>query len=355
MSRGKGQFTKFGIIDGAAWGTPVALASTALIKITGDLSFAPSQEVIQDESAGMVFPEYVDLGRKNQEISYTGDLRYENQHWMHFAHFIGSDVHTGANPYTHVMDLQDETSLFYTGAGLVDDQVYEWPSIKAVGWEISTGGDGFMQFSATGIADNELIAADATNTATTIGTNASYDTQQLRVPFGHARVNINAQAGADFNASGDGTDRVCPIGITISSGRPYVRDFTACRTTANAREWQTDEPVEDGLKSDICIVTLEFPELTTDDYMEDFQDNNMKKMEILFYDTANRQIKFQFPNLFPLLPDATLPGAGRIGNTVSYQALTAQSAPTGMTGITQPYRLTVINSFALSYVDLSVV
>ena len=350
MSSGISQKVFFGIKKGTTWGTAVQLTAKCGIKAKAVGPLNLQQEVIQDESIGMEWPERWDLGRINQELTFEGDLRYENKQWMHIAQVIGDDAGTVASSiYTHIMDIQDSEAGFYCAAALIDDQVYEWESVKAVSFDLTTGADGFMQFSCTGIANNMNIAGDGTNTATTIGTTADYETEGNKIPFDQARVRINAQAGA---ALGTG-DIVYPSAITLHMSRPYERDFVADNAVTNTKEWETSEPVESGLRNDV-ILTLEFPELTTDDYLENFQDAAAKKADIIFTSVAStRSLTIEFPNLAPLQPDVSLSGVGRIPQVISYQCLAVASGtgPTGMTAVSKPFRMTLLNTAGSTQYD----
>jgi len=347
MSDGLGAKLDFALTLGATWATAATVGALKGVYVDAISPMSLQQEVVFDETMGTDFQSRADLGQKVIDVTFDAPLRYDNAHWNAVAQWFGDDSQTGTStPYTHTMDLQDETSLYYTAVGSLDGMLVEYPSVKSSGFTIATGGDGFMTLQLRGIANTMKYAADGLNTSTNIG-NITYTTNTLKVPLQHGRVNINAQAGADFNSSGDGSDRVYPSEITIECNRDLDRDFTANRTASNSVVWETTEPQRNGYPT--VMVTLSFPELTALSDLEAFQDQTMKKAEVYFYASANNSIKFQFPNLQPVQPTFDLSGAGRQGYTVSYMALSCATAPTGMTGVTVPVRLTLISTSSAAY------
>jgi hypothetical protein len=224
--------------------------------------------------------------------------------------------------------------------------VVEYPSVKPTGFTINGSGDKSQySFQLKGIA-NTVVVTGAANSTTHFSA-LTYSTAANLVKFTHTRININAQGGADFNDSGNGTDRVYPNSITIEANTPYDRDFLADRTTTNSKVGQTAEPQRSGQPE--ITVTLGFPEMVALTDLLAFQNETMKKMEIYMYSSASASAKFQFPNLQPLQPTADISGVGRIPQTLVYRALDCATAPSGMTGITEPMRITLINSVSSAY------
>lgn len=364
--KGTGQEVEFGIIPATTWHTAVNLAAGSKMKIDSLGPLRLIQDIITDKTMGTDFIRRQDLGRIMQEITFAGPLRYENAQWTHILQAIGTESGSVADTtYTHAVDIDAEIDgVFYTGAAIIRDstlgssELFEWPSVKPVSWEITTGSDGFMEFTSTGIADilfDNSNGASIQNSTTTVGTTSTVGAQNLRIPFGHCRINLNDQDGADFNASGEGTDRIFPIAVSISFNRPIGRDFDANRLAAdsgNADSYKTSEPQQTGTIEDI-LITFEFSETVNNDYIEEIVANTAKKCEIYFYSTAARSLKFQFPNL--LYQDLSVEPSGmeRIPQIVTFRAnevSDGSSAPTGMTGITKPMRCTLINSWSKNYV-----
>jgi len=366
--KGTGQEFELGIIKATTWHTAIALDAGSKVKIedSGPV-LRLMQDLHPDRAMGHDWIRQQEVGRINQEFSISGILRYENAHWVPVVQLIGTETGSVSDStYTHQVDMDEEIDgVFYTAAAIIrhstlgSSELFEWPSIKAVSWEITTGDDGFMRYNIGGIADTFLDTghSDLVNTTTTVGTTSTYDTEQLRIPFGHCRININDQDGADFNDSGEGTDRVFPIGVSITASRPMIRDFDANRLAADsgtADTYKTSEPVQDGMFEDIFL-TLDFSETDSNDYIEELRGNTAKKAEVYFYSTASRSLKFQFPNLLYEDIDVQPAGPGRIPQIITFRCAEASVAPTGMTGIVKPFRMTLVNSWSKQYDDHSAI
>jgi len=360
---GIGGNASFGIIPATTWHTAQALSGNAAVKVKEVAPVGAQRKILTDEAIGQFFAEHSRLGKEIIDLTFSGDLRYEGAFWHHIVQLIGTDVGSVATGvYTHTVTMSDIVSgRFYTAVQQILStraQLYEYPSVKPMGFKITTDkGSGLMQFECTGIADTCKIGGDATNDSDNMpggSPGIDYSSNVLRVPFCDARVNINAKSGAAFDSGGDGSDRVFPNAISIEMSRPYVRDFQADRTTTNSQCWQTAEPRHDGLQSDI-IVTLEFDEQDSRTWFENFQDATEQKCEILFRQDADNLIKFEFPKLFYLQPDYSIPGPGRIPSVFPFLAQKAQTDPAGMLNITQPFKLTVINGDSNEYHDNSAI
>ena len=70
-----------------------------------------------------------------------------------------------------------------------------------------------------------------------------------------------------------------------------------------------------------------------------------------WYYSSSYSLKLQFPNLTIENIDSTPSGHGKIPEKITLRALDCAAAPTGMTGITSPMRLTLINTFSYQYDD----
>ena len=377
MIKGTGQEFELGIKPGSAWHTAVSLTAGTKLKLTDGPLLHKQQEVIPDTTMGLDFHRRVDFGRINQDFSMSGPLRYENAQWTHIVQALGAETGTvSTGVYTHQVDVESEIDgHFYTAAcimrdsTLVNSVIHEFPSVKPSAFELSVGGDGFMQFNANGMADTIIEKggdplSECANTTTTIGTTSTVDTDTLLVPYGHCRININDQDGADFNDSGAGTDRIFPIGFSVNFARALERNFDAgmVTTTAQKHAYKTSEPTPAENNKIDLMIELEFSEWQeaissgdNSEWLKDFVAGQYKKMEIYFYYSASVSLKMQFPNLIIDNIDSTPSGHGKIPEKISLRALDCSAAPTGMTGITSPMRLTLVNSFSNQYDDWSAI
>ena len=339
MADGWGAKVKFGLAKAATWGVAATVGALDGIYITGISPLVKQREVIPDESLGYTFLERMDQGLENVDVVVDLVSRYENKHWQWIAMFMGDDSVSTASPYTHTMALQEESSIYFTGAGIIDDIMLEYPSIKATGFTLSGSSDSSQYtLQLRGIADTVEVDSDCTNSSTNTD-NLTYSTQTNLMKFTHTRVYMNAQAGAILGTAA----AIYPNSISIEANNNFVREFLADRTTANSKEDKTSEPQRDGYPE--MMVTLGFPELTLASQLQEFENASNQKMEIYIYEDANQSVKFEFPNLQPLQPDISVSSPGRIPRTMVYQALRVAStaSATGMAFV-EPMRVTLINT-----------
>jgi len=348
---GIGQNLFFGLIKGVSWGTSVALTGPAGVPIEEISPLCPQNAQIEDTAMGRAFPKQVYNGVKNVAFSMKTKLYKAGALWIPVCQLIGSDSGSvAAGVYTHEITMADVVSgRFFSGAVMIDSttaQLYEFPSVKPHLIEITQGDGQYLDLNVQGIANDVLIGAAATNDSDNFpggATPFTYGNEDSPYAFSHCRINMNDNDGAAFDSSGDGSDRVLVNNVSITIGRPNEPDYTANRTTSNARTFQTDEPRASGIHSNI-LVTLQFNETVDRTFFEEFRDKQHKKMEVMFYLDSSNYVKFEFPKLVPVQPTFAGTGVNRLPSTLPYQALQADSAPTGMSGLTAPVKLTVVNT-----------
>jgi len=330
---------------GTTWGTAVSVnGSNKGILLTDSSGFHVAPEQLQDLSAGFAQLEYIDNGSLVVAPSLNMALRFEGQLMMLLAMVMGQDSISGAGPeYTHAMTLQNLSSVFGTLCLYDGVTVREIPSFKPTGFTIRGSAGGYMELEVNGIGDNVLYTGQTNTTLSSV----TYKTNTLRIPFGIGQIMMNAESSGALSYSIDG---VCPTSWEFSIQRQMEQDFTACGNTIGANASKTSEPVDGGHIE--TMLSLEFPEYTADDGFDDVVAGTTQKCQIILLgeliSSAEYRVDIKLPSLKPVDAVADISGPGRIGNTLTFQALKAQSAPTGMTGITEP-KLTITNTDSAGY------
>lgn len=344
-----GRQAKFAISKGTTWGTAVSVnSSDDAFFVENDSQFLAKPEPLADESQGFTYHEYIDAGNKVVQPTLDGFLRYEGAHWQMIAGVVGDDAvsTTGGSNTDHTMDVQSTTGLFYTLCK--DDAVIttrEIPSIKFSGFEISGESGQFWRYSVTGTGDDVLLSGQ---TNTSLGS-ATYTSKTLRVPFGATTFRINDESSGALDSS----DNLYPNSINISFQRQMVPEFLANAVAEGAGEFNSREPQEDGIP--VLTLTVGFPEFTASTLLVDLGDETTKKCTVVSSGATDigsgevHTVTWSFPSLRVTNVDADGSGPSRIVKSVTMQGLAAQSAPTGMTGITDLFRLVVRNEFATAY------
>ncbi len=333
-------------IDKAAvWGTAVDVngpGKGVYLKNTGVLVATP--EELPEEAIGFVFQEYIDNGKKNVALELQADLRFASALWEMICLCIGDDaVAAAGSDFNHVMDLQTTMDgKFHTLAVYDGSVVREVPSFKVSGFTIKGSAAAIVQVTIRGIGNNVIDAGQVNTSLASV----TYTTKILRVPF-QVQVRINDQVSSALGAG----HVVQADDIEISFDRNLTPDFTT-----NSTLYQTAEPYEVGQPQ--CKVTLNFPKTPITNYNSGIADLNagtMKKMDVIFTGPItgngnNYKITMEFPNVKVSNVESALEGNNQqIPQKITLTPLKAQSAPTGMTGITSPFRLTLLNTTSAAY------
>ena len=335
-----GRETLIGLKKASAWRTPVACGANDGILILSE-TLKQTREHLQDDSAGLAFVQRTDPGKINAAGDITSYLRYEG---LDVALALamgqaGAPTQQGVTAaYANAYKLTtNPAGLFATLALLKkSDIVHEFPSAKLHGFRISGEMNAPLQITFSALA-NLLELASATNTAATMA-NVTYPDKGNRVIFNSsATFKINDESGI---ALADG-NKVYPSSFEFAFNRPMEGDLTAGNE-------DIDEPVGTGFPE--ITLTLNFPRYNdaNHQFFTDWDAYTRKKMEIYFKgvliaDTYYYEFKMSFPNLKIADPDAAISGPGKIPASIPFTCLGTDTAPAGMTGITQPFQINVQN------------
>lgn len=344
MSDGRSEKLEFGIVHAGTWGSAATIGALNGMYIDSISPLTPVQDQIPFEVMGKDFLDCYHKGNQNIDVTVSGPLNWGNAEWRWIAHAIGDDTYSGTG--THTMTLQDESSVFLTAAATLDDMIIEYESVKATGFTLSQN-NGYWQVELRGIANTINVGTDATNSSTNFG-NLTYNSGTCGdlLEFQETQVLMNDQSDVALDM-GTGANACYPNEIIIEYNGNYARDFLT--TLDNSSDhFQTSEPQRDGYPE--CTITMNFPEITSQDELHDFQDGDYKKMRIRIKESASKYVDISFPNLRYLQPTVDASGgAGRVPQTLVFQALACSTAPTGMSGITAPFRFTLYNSHTSAY------
>lgn len=340
MARGKDVIVS--LAKATTWHTAVdadnANAAILLNSLTG---MVPNPEPLLDEALGQTYPQYIDAGNRLVNPVLNGTLRWANTHWNLICAIIGDDALTGgASPYTHTMDVQAEPNLFYTLLANFTT-VHEIPSFRPTGFTLSGAAGGHWQFEIRGIGDNVLVSGQTNSSMSSV----TARTEALWIPFGNTTVRINDQSG-DALASGDA---VCPSSMEIVFNRDINAEF--CARGGSTNEWLTAMPEEGGFID--CQITMTFNEHSATTYIVDTTGEDFKKMDLTLAGPAisggNYGSVWSFPALRVISTTIDAANPGRVPETIVLRALQAQSAPNGMSGITNILRHILTDDVSTAY------
>lgn len=320
----------------ATWGTEadVNAAGNGILPLNAGvpkLSIPP----IEEESAASAFQGDLDQGNYDPvDFSLEFDGRYEGLGPILALLFgtAGAPAQQGATAaYLHTLQLKNSIAgLFGTYATEKHDKIHVVPSAKITKLTFAVDA-GKLKITAD-MKGDKLIDDSTVITAMAAVTTPD---KHNRILFRHGVFRMNAQGGA---ALGDG-DKIKPKDFTIEIERSPGDQYEAGSRSII-------EALEEG-KATVKI-TMNFNRMdnTNDVYFSDWTSENEKKMDIVFTgalieDTYYYYFKFQFPRL--KIEDVDYPDDNIIPASIVLRGLEADSAPTGMTGITKPVQLDIMN------------
>jgi hypothetical protein len=257
----------------------------------------------------------------------------------------GTPVEQGAAPaYAFTYGFAASTDgKFATFAEHMRNYISEVPSLKIWGFTITgeVGKPVRIVFHVTG---NDKVFNSTVNTTETFDT-VTYQEQQNRVRFSDAVFRMNDRSAGVLASPGD---RIYPNSFELSVKRKLRGEHTGefrCTSGSNVQD-MIDEPTSDGMPE--IGLTLSFPRHTGTTYLLSLGADTRKKLDITFTGgliagTHYRRFALQFPHL-QLMHDDPLNVQGIIREPLVFAVHGAVTAPQGMAGITDPIRLSGINT-----------
>jgi hypothetical protein len=322
------------------WGTAVACGANDGVLILPD-NFDRDAPAQLDDSLGLFWPQDSDPGA----ISAKGDLpmylRYDGCDLgiaMAMGATGGAPVQQAATTaYQQTFTLASVLDgLFLTGALNKKVNIEELPSMKLLGFTISGQVGEPITITFQTLPSN-LITNSVVNTTTTFN-NVTYREIKNRVLFRQGLFRMNDQSGI---ALASPAADIYPKSFELSFKRKLAGVYGAGGSFDII-----DEPTNDGTPE--VSLKLDFPRHVSAAYQDAWITGTAKKLDMVFtgaliQSTYYRKWTFEFPNL--KIKKASAPTkAGMLDETVEFDCLGCSAAPTGMTGLTLPFRATVINT-----------
>jgi hypothetical protein len=324
---------------GYVWGTAKECGANDGILYTNE-SFSMSIEQMQDNSNGLAYIQSADQGKINVTGDLTGFMRYEG--WGDIiAAVMGATAVTDNSDtsYQHAFTL-DTTNDGKFGTLIFQkksDLIFEYPSVKFHGLKFAGEMNAPVMITISGIANKEEYAS-AINTTTTIASVTYRDNGNRVIVNASAYFRINDQSSGALSSS----DNVYPASFEFNFNRPVAGEFLADQSI------YINEPTCTGFPE--CTLTLTFPRYNDAcaTFFEDFNADTAKKIEIYFKGaliagTHYFDMKIQIPNAKIVDPKSNVGGPDKIPHSLTFIGLGVASAPTGMSGVTTPFKLLLQN------------
>lgn len=339
---------QYAIKKAPTWGTPVACGA-----LNGFLSRATTvndkSDVDVDDSLGTYFTPDGTPGDITCDGAIPPYLRYAGQELL-LALVCGTagvpTLHAGGTlskdwVYKPAKNID---GLFATFVKHMKNYIAEVPSLKIYGFTIKGESGGALELSLDTIGSN-------TNRNTTTGTNTLTTANNItiaeignRVRFSQGVWRMTIQSGIALAE----IHKIIPSAFEFSFKRKLKGVYGAYTTGTTTPRGVVDEPTNDD-QPEISL-KLTFPRHTSPTMLNNWGDDVRYKMDATFTGPIIEGaipylFLMQWPHLQIKNVDA-IDAKGIIQEPLEFICHTAATAPVGMTGITEPFRLSGTNKFA---------
>jgi len=332
---------------GTAWGTAiVAAAGDGILGLPWAAD--PDNGLVVDDSLGQYFAVSATPGQTKLQPVFNTYARYNDEV---FLSMLAAVFGTAGVPATHAAGTLSKDhvlkinktvdGIFFTlcakiGTGFVEE-IPSWKINKVV-ITFETGKPVTFAFTGDGI---DLVSDSSINTLGTFASVTVLETAN-RAYMTQSAFRMNDASGIAL-ATGD---KIMPSKCVITLERKLTGQYGTF-VDAGGRDL-IDEPTNDGPFTASCSITL--PRLKDNTGRLKIKTNTPQKMDItltgpIIEGAIPYTMTFQFPNLVPS-KNTNAHKQGNLDNVRDYQVLGTNTAPAGMTGVTDPCWLLLTNKIA---------
>jgi len=342
--------TRIGIkkATSGSWGTGTAVATAVGAgdgyRVRDDMGIQLQQMYSYDDSAGQSFIGSVQAGNTEAvRVSIPMYLDYNdtfnNRLWGAVFGTGGtspSQVGT-TTAYTNTFEpATTKTGQYFT---IVRDKVQyisEVPGAKCTGLELTFGEAGRAEITWNFIGDKEN-SDSSINTSTQVSA-LTYPTQGLRAFMRQAVLRLNSQSGGALDSTS----------IVKFSSLTFRFVETEDEIHVGGQATLIEPEITDHMLAELEVTFPRF-DSGTDDFFAAHRDVSAYKGDLTLTGPAiagsTYTLLFQFPNLCVPSNASPVPGGGgNVAVNVRLRAMSTTTAPTGMSGVTVPLRLTTTGS-----------
>lgn len=336
----------FAVTGANSWHVAALVTKGAYFEGDGGLGYRPA--VLVDPGYGQIHPttpEYGDV--EPPDLSLPMVARYDDHGYILEACVLGSPAAvtiaasaTGqVTSWSHVIDMADTIDGRHVTIAWDKSQfVQELTSGKVYGASEAIEG-GFVKTTFSVVGSKATILS-ATNTSSTVY-GATYPAVANRMQRKQAVARLNLQSAGSLVS----TDAVEFDSLSLSYARAQARDHVGGQDYIIA-------PGDDGWV--VPEIRLTFPRMNTvnaQSLVGAMVGGQAYKGDLTFTgayinSTTTYRKLYQWPYLVAEEHALTPSGPGHVRPSVTFRAYAPASAPTGMTGVTRPMRLTrvMVNS-----------
>jgi hypothetical protein len=240
--------------------------------------------------------------------------------------------------YQHELRLADDTDgLFGTLALYKGISAHEYAGCKVDGFTLEGEAGQPLNVTLNLICDDLAInTTSGTNTAAALAALVT-PARGNRVLFRQGQFLINDASDAALTSG----DAIAPNRFSLTFKRGLVGDHLAGGNDIIAEPTCAAFPE--------ISLNLEFPAYTSDTFLNDMGADTRKKMSLTFTGGEiepgyNYKLEVLIPHLVLTNAEAAVDRAGKIAHPITASLLGAETAPSGMEGITAPFAVNLVNT-----------
>lgn len=332
----------------STWGVPASV--TQQIMYESNDGFDNQPELVNDESFSQ---DFIGLGEMGDNQALTPSLAMQFRFEQGADVFLAAALGSPGNPtvissqaaaslvaYQHVIDMSPELHGMFTMATNMQRYIQEVVSFKVNGFSLSVGDQGRFNISYN-------IVGGKTDYASTVNTSATVAGATIATPGSRAfrrltTLRINPMAGGSLTAAD-----------AVPNATEFSVDYT--RPLAQDQVLGLDYIIEaddDGFfEGTMRVLFSRMTSAAANSMMVAYSTGNALKADVTMLgtfinSTTRRSALWQFPALQVETGGykAVVVGHGQVRPEVTFRLKAAPSAPTGMAGITNPLRVTIVNT-----------
>lgn len=332
-----------------SWNVAASVTKGAYFASDGGAAYQPQR--VNDDAFGQAFLGAGDLGNTTAvDITLTGRARYDDWTYILEACAMGSPnavtISTSAagatTSWQHIIDLAPSIDGLGVTVGM--DKVLfvdQLTSAKVYGFSFGLGDSGVFDQSFK-LLGGEMTNISSVNTRSTVN-GATFKAIDNRVFEKQTTLRMNGASAGSLTT----TDVIAAEGIEWSFERPQDAPFVT------GSEF-VFEPGDNG--HPMVKLSVTYPRMNTvtaNSLYQALRDDTAFKADItalgaLINSTDRYTVRYQFPNLELDEWSANVSGPNQVKPRATFTAKQAAAAPTGMSGVTRPFRLTRIMTNSLA-------
>ncbi len=330
------------------WGVPSTVTQQILINSTEDFDNKP--EVVTDESFSQ---DFIAEGEIGDHMPITPNLAMQLRFDQGADTFLAACMGSAADPavvssiaanslvaYSHVVTLSPSLWWMGTLASNFQNYVQEIQSFKVSGFTVRVGDQGRMEVTFP-IVGNKTVYDSTTNTSAAIA-GATIATPGNRAFRRLTRLRMNAQSAGAL-----GSTDIVPVAkeFQIAMTRPLAQDHVLNSDYI----YEADDDGFVGFTMEITYARM--TSAAANSMQVAMQTGNVFKMDILMSgryinSLTQRSILWESPSVQVSSGGfkAVVTGHGQVRPVVNFDLRLAPAAPTGMSGLVNPLRVTITNT-----------